>query len=177
MSHWILLGAGLGFLLESGGLGNPRKLTGVFRFEDAQILRVLPTAMVTAIAGILLLGLLGADTASWYVPRSQYAAQALGGFLLGVGFYVGGYCPGTGVVGLFSGRLDALAFMAGMVGAWYGWDAWGSIFDPLVRPVPVGRDTVPELLGLDPRIVSAAIAAAGGTAIALFARRELRRTA
>jgi hypothetical protein len=39
----------------------------------------------------------------------------VGGALVGAGFAVGGYCPGTSVAGLFSGRLDALVFVLGVV--------------------------------------------------------------
>jgi hypothetical protein len=39
----------------------------------------------------------------------------VGGALVGAGFAVGGYCPGTSVAGLCSGRLDALVFVVGVV--------------------------------------------------------------
>jgi hypothetical protein len=42
-------------------------------------------------------------------------AMALGGALLGAGLAIGGYCPGTSVVALFSGRIDALLFMLGIL--------------------------------------------------------------
>ena len=41
--------------------------------------------------------------------------RSIGGALLGIGLSIGGYCPGTSVVGLFSGRIDALFFMLGIV--------------------------------------------------------------
>jgi len=174
VSAWLFLGAGLGLLLEAAGFGSARKLVAVFHRKDAQILRVLPTAIVTAVLGILLLDLLGRETSAYFTPRSQYLAQAVGGLVLGLGFYVGGFCPGTAVVGLFSGHLDALGFLAGLVAGWYAWDAWGSLLDPIVHPVPLGRDTLPEVLGADPRLVSAAVVVAGGALLGWFAWRERR---
>ena len=44
---------------------------------------------------------------------SIYGAQIVGGLIFGVGFVMGGWCPGTAAVGLASGRLDALVFLAG----------------------------------------------------------------
>ena len=35
--------------------------------------------------------------------------------LLGAGFIVGGYCPGTSIVAGVSGKIDALLFMGGIV--------------------------------------------------------------
>ena len=44
---------------------------------------------------------------------SIYGAQIVGGLIFGVGFVMGAWCPGTAAVGLASGRLDALVFLAG----------------------------------------------------------------
>jgi hypothetical protein len=49
------------------------------------------------------------------IPTLFFWAMAIGGALLGAGMAIGGYCPGTSVVGLFAGRLDALFFMLGMM--------------------------------------------------------------
>ena len=35
--------------------------------------------------------------------------------LVGAGFAIGGYCPGTSVVGLMSGRIDAAIFLLGLL--------------------------------------------------------------
>jgi hypothetical protein len=58
-------------------------------------------------------GLLKPDSIA--VPQAAMAGAAVGGALVGAGFAVGGYCPGTSVAGLFSGRLDALVFIVGVV--------------------------------------------------------------
>jgi len=48
----------------------------------------------------------------FFMP-SIYGAQIVGGLIFGVGFVMGAWCPGTAAVGLASGRLDALVFLAG----------------------------------------------------------------
>ncbi|MCK6460053.1 MAG: YeeE/YedE family protein [Planctomycetes bacterium] len=173
---WLLIGAAIGFVLENGGLANPRKLTGVFLLRDFTVPQVMPTAILAAMGGMLVLSLFGFDTARAFTPETMYLGQAVGGFVFGVGFYLGGYCPGTSMVALGSGRLDALPFMAGMIGGWYAWDplrTWDPV-KPLLEKAPDARDTFPELLGLDPRILAAAFVLAGGAVIVRLYRRSVR---
>lgn len=180
MITWILIGAGLGFILEGAGFGNPRKLTGVFLLRDWAVPQVMVTAILASMAGVLVLPLFGVDTATFFTPGTWYAAQALGGFVFGVGFYVGGYCPGTSLVGAASGRLDALGFMAGLVGGYYVWDAIKDSVRGVFERVPRGEDTLPALVGLDPRVFAGIMVAAGGAVVVWLFRRSLkagRRTA
>lgn len=112
----LLCGVLFGYVLENAGFGSPCKLTAQFRFTDWSVLKVMFTAIVVAAAGLLLLQSMGwVDMASVFVPASLLVAASVGGVLVGVGFAVGGYCPGTSVVGMFSGRLDALVFLLGIV--------------------------------------------------------------
>lgn len=173
---WLLIGTAIGFVLENGGLANPRKLTGVFLLRDFTVAQVMPTAILAAMAGMLVLPLLGRDTAKAFTPDTMLLGQAVGGFVFGVGFYLGGYCPGTSMVALGSGRLDALPFMAGMIGGWYGWDpirGWDPV-KPLLAKAPEARDTLPELTGVDPRVLAAAFVVAGGAVIVRLYRRSAR---
>jgi len=45
-----------------------------------------------------------------------YGAQLVGGLLFGVGFVMGGWCPGTAAAGFAAGRIDALVFLLGTLG-------------------------------------------------------------
>ena len=123
----LLAGFLFGFILENAGFDSPRKLTGVFYLKDLSVFKVMFTAVIVAAFLLWLskqLGLMGSD--SYYVPTPFYAAMAVGGLLVGAGFAVGGYCPGTSVAGLAGGRIDAIVFMIGMVlgialfAAWFG---------------------------------------------------------
>jgi len=175
LTTWILLGAAIGATLEAGGLGNPRKLTGVFTLRDPTVVIVMPAAIVAAMLVLLVATLFGAQWARYFTPPTLYAGQALGGFVFGVGFFLGGYCPGTSVVGLASGRLDALPFIGGMVGGYYAWDAMRESVRGWLERAPRGSDTLPALIGLDPRLFAAILVAAAAAAIWRWRAVLLRR--
>ena len=118
----VALGIGFGFSLERAGFGSARKLTAVFYLYDMAVVKVMFTAIVTAMLGLFLLASLGViDLAELYVERTTIVAQALGGVLFGAGFIVGGYCPGTSIAAMASGRRDAVAFALGMLAGVLGY--------------------------------------------------------
>lgn len=88
------LGVGLlfGFFLERGGLGNPKKLTGLFYLRDFAVLQVMFSAIVVASVGLVGLGAAGlVDLGRIAVPPTYLWPQILGGLILGAGFVLGGY--------------------------------------------------------------------------------------
>ncbi len=112
----VLLGAGFGFSLERAGFGSTRKLTAVFYFHDMAVVKVMFTAIVTAMVGIAALSGMGVlDLKELYVEPTNLAAQTLGGLVFGAGFIIGGYCPGTSVAAMATGRKDGIAFVLGML--------------------------------------------------------------
>ncbi|WP_353431435.1 YeeE/YedE thiosulfate transporter family protein [Polynucleobacter sp. MWH-UH23A] len=112
----LLLGMGFGFVLERAGFGNPNKLTGQFRLSDWSVFKVMFTAIVFASVGLLVLEKVGVvDAGNLFVPPAFLGAAAIGGALVGAGFAIGGYCPGTSVVGFMSGRIDAAIFLVGLL--------------------------------------------------------------
>lgn len=112
----LLCGALFGYVLENAGFGSPAKLTAQFRLTDWSVFKVMFTAIVVAAIGLTTLGMAGLMTADeLFVPQAFLWAAAAGGALVGTGFAVGGYCPGTSVVGMVSGRLDALVFVLGLL--------------------------------------------------------------
>jgi uncharacterized membrane protein YedE/YeeE len=110
----LVVGLAFGFWLERAGFGSSRKLTAIFYLRDFAVLKVMFSAMATAAVGLQTLGALGyVDLAALYVPESIVWPQLVGGLVFGLGFVAGGWCPGTAAVGLASGKLDALVFLAG----------------------------------------------------------------
>lgn len=111
----VLIGIGFGFVLERAGFGRADRLTANFYGRDFRVLRVMFTAIVTAMLGLYVLDLLGIlPLSSIGILDTYLLPHFVGGLLLGVGFIVGGYCPGTSVVAAVSGKIDAVLFMLGI---------------------------------------------------------------
>ncbi len=113
----LLLGIAFGFVLEQAGFSSSRKLTGLFYGTDFTVLRVFFTAGVTAMSGVLLLAQFGLlDTDLIYINPTFLHSAILGGVIMGVGFVVGGFCPGTSFCGAAVGRIDGMVFVLGGLG-------------------------------------------------------------
>lgn len=129
----LLCGVLFGFVLESAGFGSPLKLTAQFQLRDWSVFKVMFTAIVVAAAGLT-----GFEALGWmppdavFVPTALLMASAIGGILIGAGFAIGGYCPGTSVVGLASGRMDALVFLVGLL---LGTVAFAGLYGPAVEAI------------------------------------------
>lgn len=110
----LVIGIAFGFILEQAGFSSSRKLAGVFYGYDFTVLRVFFTAGVTAMSGIIILGYLGwLDTDFVYINPTFLQAAILGGVIMGFGFIIGGYCPGTSIAGMAIGKIDAMFFVGG----------------------------------------------------------------
>jgi len=111
----LAIGFLFGFALERGGFGNARKLAAQFYFYDMTVFKVMFTAILVAMVGIFTLAGAGVvDLAMLWINPTFVWAQAVGGFLLGVGFIMSGLCPGTAVVSTASGRYDGFVALAGI---------------------------------------------------------------
>ena len=111
----VLLGIAFGFILESSGFSSTRKLVGVFYGYDFTVLRVFFTAVITAAVGLLYFNYMGwIDLNLIYVNPLFLHATLLGGFIMGLGFIIGGFCPGTSICASGIGKIDAMVFTIGM---------------------------------------------------------------
>lgn len=109
-----LIGFAFGFTLEMSGFGNSRKLAAQFYFTDLTVLKVMFTAIVTAMVltfGGVGLGILNFNQV-WVNP-TYLASGILGGLIMGVGFIVGGFCPTTSLAAASTGKVDGMFFVAG----------------------------------------------------------------
>ncbi|HEX9051793.1 MAG TPA: YeeE/YedE thiosulfate transporter family protein [Anaeromyxobacter sp.] len=141
------LGAGFGAALEMGGFGDTRKLAAQFYFRDVTVLKVMFTAIIVAavlIAGASSFGLL--DMSRVWVNPTYLWPGIVGGLVMGVGFIVGGFCPGTSVVGASTLKIDAMLFLLGaLVGVWGFGETVGS-FEPFFLSSYMGRFTLDQWL-------------------------------
>ncbi|MBK6593561.1 MAG: YeeE/YedE family protein [Burkholderiales bacterium] len=168
MVSGLVCGVLFGFVLENAGFGSPRKLTAQFKLTDWSVFKVMFTAIVVTAVGLWALralGLMAPDTV--FVPPALVMASAVGGAMVGAGFAIGGYCPGTSVVGLASGRLDALVFIVGLL---IGTVAFAGLYGPAIRSVMamgeiIDGDTLTDAYGFSELAVLAVL---GGTLVAVF---------
>jgi len=87
-----LIGVLFGFLLERAGFGNARKLVATFYLRDFAVLKVMFTAIVVCILGLLFFSVFGwIDLSKVYLLPTYIWPQIVGGFVLGMGFVIGGY--------------------------------------------------------------------------------------
>lgn len=137
----IFIGIAFGFILEQAGFSTSKKLVGLFYGYDFTVLRVFFTAGVTAMIGVIAFNHWGLiDMNLVYINPTFLKSAIIGGMIMGLGFVIGGFCPGTSVCAAAIGKIDAMIFIAGsFLGVMlfaegypflehlYKSDAWGNV--------------------------------------------------
>ncbi len=145
----LVIGFGFGWFLEQGGLGNARKLAGQFYLTDMTVLKVLFTAIVTCMLGLFWLGKLGlVDLGRIYLLPTYVLPHLVGGLVFGVGFVMGGLCPGTSCVAASSGSLDGLALIGGMMSGIFLFNEAFPLVEGFYGTTPMGQVTLHGLVGI-----------------------------
>ncbi|HPR33100.1 MAG TPA: YeeE/YedE thiosulfate transporter family protein [Prolixibacteraceae bacterium] len=112
----LIIGFCFGFVLEQAGFSSTKKLVGLFYGYDFTVLRVFFTAGVTAMVGVVLFQHYGLiDINLIYINPTFLRSAIVGGLVMGAGFIIGGFCPGTSVCAAAIGKLDAMLFIGGSI--------------------------------------------------------------
>ncbi len=155
-----LIGFAFGFVLERAGFGNAKNLAAQFYLTDTRVLKVMFSAIATACAGLGLLAGLGVlDLSLVTVPETFVGPHVVGGLLLGIGFMVSAYCPGTGVVAMASGKWDGFWSIVGVMA---GSLLFGYVYAPLEgfdRRGAMGSVTIAQATGLPFPVLAAGVVA------------------
>lgn len=110
----LIIGIFFGVILEQAGFSTSKKLVGLFYGYDFTVLRVFFTAGIVAMIGVIAMehfGLL--DINLTYINPTFFWSAIIGGLIMGLGFVVGGFCPGTSICAAAIGKVDAMIFVAG----------------------------------------------------------------
>jgi uncharacterized protein len=176
----LVLGIAFGWFLERGGMGSARKLAGQFYFTDLSVMKLMFSAIVTAMLGLFWLSWAGLlDLSRVYVPETFIAPQIIGGLVFGAGFAAGGLCPGTSCVAAATGRRDGLALVAGMLAGVLVFGEAVPVIGAFADSTARGAWTLPEAFGVSYGVVVAIIVAAalGAFAGAEWLERRVERPA
>lgn len=166
----LVIGVSFGWCLERAGLGSARTLVGQFYFANLTVLKVLFSALVTAMLATFWLDRAGLlDLGAVYLPDTFAVPQAIGGLLFGGGLLLAGLCPGTSCVAAASGRVDGVAVMVGLVIGILAFNLSFDSLDQVYASTPLGPLTLPDLVRLPAGIVVALVA---GMAVVMFVAAE-----
>ncbi len=133
----LLSGLIFGFGLALSGMLDPARVRGfldLFGHFDPSLAFVLAGAVAVSGAGYALSRRLKAPVLddSFHIPTRAAIDRplVLGAALFGIGWGVGGFCPGPGIAALALGLAPAFVFTAAMAGGVLAHDCWRRAHGP-----------------------------------------------
>ena len=145
----LVIGIFFGAILEQAGFSTSKKLVGLFYGYDFTVLRVFFTAGIVAMIGIMGLEHYGLiDMNLVYINPTFLWSAIIGGLIMGLGFVVGGFCPGTSVCAAAIGKIDAMIFIVGAIFGVLIFAEGYPIFESLYKSANLGNPTLFVTLGI-----------------------------
>ncbi len=155
----LLTGIVFGAILQRVGASSYAMIVNMLRLKDLTIMKFFFLAIGVGSLGIYTVDLIG--TAHIGIAPLYLLGITVGGIIFGVGWALSGYCPGTSLVAMGEGKVDAgITVLGGLAGALTLALTWGWIEPALVEPLNYGSKSLPELLGVKPLLVAAVLTAA-----------------
>ncbi len=145
-----LIGIGFGFLLEASGFTNTRKLAGIFYGYDATVIKVFFTAALTGLIGLFILHNMGwIDITLTFYPKTFWIPTLIGGIIMALGFVIGGFCPGTSLSAAVTGKVDAMAFIGGVLLGIFGFIfTYDGLWQSLRTSGKMGKVNIAQWIGI-----------------------------
>jgi len=175
---WLVLlgiGAAFGATLEMAGFSYAPNLAAQFYGRDMRVLKTMFSAIVTAMLLIFLSSALGMlDFRAIAISTTYLWPAIVGGLIMGAGFVVGGFCPGTSLTAAATGSRDALVYLFGLTIGILGFAETVDSFRGFFDSSNLGRLTIPEWLGLPTGVVVFAVVIMAIGVFVLVERVELR---
>mgnify|MGYP001770870104 CR=1 FL=1 len=174
----LFIGIAFGAILEQAGFSSSRRLVGLFYGYDFTVLRVFFTAGIVAMVGVMTLDHFGLlDMNLVYINPTFLWSAIIGGLVMGLGFVIGGYCPGTSFCAAAIGKLDALALIGGaLVGVLLFAEGY-PLFEGLYKAAYLGSPRMYQTLGISQNLFAfvMVILALTAFAVASVVERKVNR--
>ena len=174
----FFIGIAFGWVLESSGFSSSRKLAGIFYGYDAVVLKVFFTGAITCMIGLLFMSLFGwIDLDLVYVNPTYLTSAIVGGVIMGAGFIMGGFCPGTSFTGAAIGKIDGMVFVLGLFLGIYIFAFSYPLWEKMYMAKYLGEPKISEVLGMKDGLFGflLILAALGMFAVAEWAERKFPR--
>jgi hypothetical protein len=156
LGHWgayvvyLLIGFAFGYVLEIAGFGNSKKLAAQFYFKDITVLKVMFSAIIVAMVLIFASSAVGLlDYNLIWVNPTYLWPGIVGGLIMGFGFIIGGFCPGTSLVAAATAKIDGIFFVLGVLFGIFLFGETVDYFPIFWNSSYMGRFTLPEWMGLN----------------------------
>jgi len=175
----LILGIAFGFILEASGFSSSRNIVGVFYGYNFVVLRVFFTALIVAMVGLLYFSYFGwLDLSKIFILPTYLTPMIVGGVIMGIGFIMGGFCPGTSFTAVAIGKLDGIVFTIGLYLGIFVFSEAYPLFGDFFESGNMGNVTITDALGIPASWVAmaftvVALAAFWGT---MFIEKRVRKT-
>lgn len=153
---YLVIGIGFGMALEMSGFGDSRILSAQFYFRKMTVLKVMFTAIIVAMLLIFLFSAFGwLNFDNIWVNLTYIWPQIAGGLILGFGFIIGGFCPGTSIVAASTFKIDGIFFVLGVFFGVFilGESLSAAALEMFYNAGDYGRLTLFDLMGVDAGVV------------------------
>jgi uncharacterized membrane protein YedE/YeeE len=119
----LVVGAYLGFLFVKSEVARWERIHDMFLFREAYMYLIISTAIVVAMASMLVIKRFGLTTVEGkpivYKPKPFHMGVIFGGMLFGAGWVITGACPGPIYAQIGAGEWMALCTLAGAIAGMY----------------------------------------------------------
>lgn len=154
----LLVGVAMGALIQRVGASSPAMILRNLRLENLTVIKFMATTIAVGMILTYLVDAAAPGVMHFDIKPTYVIGVTLGGAIFGVGFALGGYCPGTCVVGVGEGRKDAWVAMAGgITGALVFTLLYTRLVDPLIKPMDLGKVRIQDYVHVAPVVIALAL--------------------
>ena len=155
----LLIGIAFGLILEASGFSSSRNIAGVFYGYNFLVLRVFFTAVVVAMIGLLYFNYMNwIDINLLYVLPTYPNSMIAGAIIMGIGFLLGGFCPGTSYTAVAIGKIDAIIFTLGLFLGIFLFSEFFPLIETFYYSNSMGNLTIGEYFGIPNEYVAVSFA-------------------